>query len=582
MKKVLCLVMLLAMLVSMVPTMTQAATVDFADLNGHWARNYVLPLAQDGIISGKVPGVFDPDAQITRAEFITLVSKLTNLHPEESAPYADVAANAWFATTVSAAKAYGAIDQNLTADGNFYPDKPISREEMTSVIVRLAEEIRGALLNKKEGFTDAATFASWTNEYIAKAAGEGIVTGNPDGSFNAKGNATRAEAAVIIKRFRDLLKKPVRKLAAGEIHPAYDAPIFEVDLQKMIEDAYNAGQKTLTLEKGAYRISAVENIHLNLANMKDFTLDGNGSTLLCQTPSGRGLYVDGCENVIVKNLNIDYEPLTMWQARVTAVKPDDLCLEIEIPLGYRIYEEDRRGFSDEIHTQVYKPDGTSHYGVPSNQVNNFSKLEKIGDRKYRLKNARMTQLGIEVGDILAGGNRNSTKACVTITDSKECQFINMGAWGGSVGLGISGGYGAHRFDNFRVEPGPRPLGAIEDRVMSSVADAAHINYMHIGPTIENSRFAGAGDDGFNCYGAFSRVAERKSDTEYVVALSSNASKYFFEQDVLRIYTPEGSYLGTGKIEKLTKLEGYTPKVNLREDMGVSEFQANGGYVNVKL
>ncbi|MBO4954199.1 MAG: S-layer homology domain-containing protein, partial [Clostridia bacterium] len=157
MKKILCVLLLLSMLFGMVPAFS--AEVTFTDLNGHWARNYVLPLAKDGIISGKAPNIFDPDAQITRAEFVTLVAKLTNLHPDEKAPFADVADGAWFAPTISAAKAYGALDENLSADGNFYPDQPITREEMTSVIVRLAEEIRGALLNKKDGFTDASSFA---------------------------------------------------------------------------------------------------------------------------------------------------------------------------------------------------------------------------------------------------------------------------------------------------------------------------------------------------------------------------------------------------------------------------------------
>ena len=78
MKRVLCAILSVALLFAMVPA-AFSASVTFTDLNGHWAKNYVMPLAQDGIISGKAPGIFDPDAQITRAEFITLVAKLTNL-----------------------------------------------------------------------------------------------------------------------------------------------------------------------------------------------------------------------------------------------------------------------------------------------------------------------------------------------------------------------------------------------------------------------------------------------------------------------------------------------------------------------
>ncbi|MBO4953847.1 MAG: S-layer homology domain-containing protein, partial [Clostridia bacterium] len=54
-------------------------------------------------------------------------------------------------------------------------------------------------------FTDRATFSDWAVAPIAKAVNLGLVAGNPDGSFNAKGNATRAEAAVIMFRLLKLL-----------------------------------------------------------------------------------------------------------------------------------------------------------------------------------------------------------------------------------------------------------------------------------------------------------------------------------------------------------------------------------------
>ncbi len=574
MRKLLCMVLTLVLLLGTVPAF--AASVEFVDLNGHWARNYVLPLAQDGVISGKAPGVFDPEANITRAEFVTLVSKLTNLHPDEKAPYADVVEGAWFAPTISAAKAYGVIDENLVVGGNFSPDAPITREEMTSVIVRLAEEIRGALLNKKEGFTDASTFAGWTAEYIAKAAGEGIVTGNPDGSFNAKGNATRAEAAVMLKRFRDLLQKAPRKLEAGEFHPVYDAVIYEVDLQKMIDDAYVAGQKSLTLDKGAYRIKVNSTGgHLTLQDMKDFTLDGNGSTLLCQTPSGSGLSLVNCENVTVKNLNVDFEKLTMMQLRVTAVNKEDKYIEVVVPNGYRDYFEDKSGFASDAYMQPYRADGSINTTIDSVQVMKMNGFESLGNRKYRINSAKYTQMDIKVGDYFAGGHKQATKAGSGFTDCKECAFINVHIWGGAVGVYMTDGYGGHLLDGFAVEPGPRPLGAIEDRCMSTIADAAHIQRLTVGPTIQNSHFAGSGDDGFNCYGATSRIDARKNDKEFVLARSTNFRPEV--GDTLNIYTVAGDFLGAGKITTSELLEGYTSKEGLKVDMGAAEFRAADYY-----
>lgn len=70
------------------------ALVNFIDLNNHWAKPYVLPLAEEGIVKGKTANTFDPDGQITRAEFLTLALKVANLPTEiYKASYADVAEN---------------------------------------------------------------------------------------------------------------------------------------------------------------------------------------------------------------------------------------------------------------------------------------------------------------------------------------------------------------------------------------------------------------------------------------------------------------------------------------------------------
>ncbi|MBO4953698.1 MAG: S-layer homology domain-containing protein [Clostridia bacterium] len=570
MKKVTSFLLILILLFQCIPAFS--AEVTFTDLNGHWARNYVLPLARDGIISGKGEGIFDPEANITRAEFVTLVAKLCNLYPDEASPYADVLEGAWFAPTVSAAKAYGALDENLVADGNFYPDAPITREEMTSVIVRLAEEIRGALLNQKDGFTDASSFAPWAAEYIAKAAGEGIVNGNPDGSFNAKGNATRAEAAVMIKRFRDLLNKAPRKLEAGEYHPVYDAPIFEVDLQQMIDEAYARGEKTLTLEKGAYRLKPQSTSgHLHFENMQDFTLDGNGSTFLFQSIGSVGVAFKNCKNVRLENCNGDYEKLAFFQARIIAIDPDEYTLDFVIPNGYRDYFEDRSGFPDQIYIEFH--DGVTgdylHF-VPSSTMA-FSKLGHLGNRTYRLHAASLAvNEHLKVGDYIVGGERLTTGTAVQLVDSERCTLKNYAIWSGKVGLGMSGGYGDHQIDHVRLEPGPRPLGATADRYFSTVADAANMYGMKIGPKIRHSVFSHCGDDGFNLFGRYARVAEIKGN-ELVLAVTPN---YFFvtEGDTLHFYTDRFGDIADATVKGVEQLPSYSPKTDLTDTFEVVSFK----------
>lgn len=180
--------------------------VNFTDVNNHWGKDYIIPLAEQGIIKGKSDTTFEPDSNITRAEFLTLALNVAGISATAGESYADVSSDAWFANTVATAKSLNLIDENMTKDGNFYPDNNITREEMTSVIVKLYESQKTtAQAGDVSVFSDNASFSAWATDSIGKAVALGVVTGNTDGTFNALGNATRAEAAVIFSRLLKLL-----------------------------------------------------------------------------------------------------------------------------------------------------------------------------------------------------------------------------------------------------------------------------------------------------------------------------------------------------------------------------------------
>ena len=195
-----------AIVVNKTPFVEQKIVVNFTDVEGHWGKDYIIPLAEKGIIKGKSATTFEPDSNITRAEFLTLALNVAGITAAAGESYADVDAGAWFANTVATSKALGLIDENMTLDGNFYPDNKITREEMTSVIVKLYESQKApAQSGDVTVFSDNANFSDWAIDSIGKAVALGVVTGNPDGTFNALGNATRAEAAVIFSRLLNLL-----------------------------------------------------------------------------------------------------------------------------------------------------------------------------------------------------------------------------------------------------------------------------------------------------------------------------------------------------------------------------------------
>lgn len=170
----------------------------FFDTYGHWAENDIVKLKDKGIAYGVNDSRYKPNDKTTRAQFLALLLRAAGFTANAYGGEApDVAAEDWFAKDVSAAAARGIIN----AGEDFRPNDNITREEMCEMLVKCYEAKKGAVSEIADlgVFTDADTISG--NEYVGKALGKGLMYGYDDGSFGAKGFATRAEAAVVTERF---------------------------------------------------------------------------------------------------------------------------------------------------------------------------------------------------------------------------------------------------------------------------------------------------------------------------------------------------------------------------------------------
>ncbi len=172
----------------------------FADLEGHWAASEITSMASQGIVKGDENGNFDPDRMIKRGEFLSLIVRVLQLPKTEySGSFADVKVTDWFAGEVQAALNNGLIAEDV----QFRPEETITREEMAKIVVGAAEQTGIAGEEKELAFQDNSAISDWAVEFVQKAASYGLINGNEDGSFAPQKNATRAEAAVVIKRLVD-------------------------------------------------------------------------------------------------------------------------------------------------------------------------------------------------------------------------------------------------------------------------------------------------------------------------------------------------------------------------------------------
>ncbi len=319
----------------------------------------------------------------------------------------------------------------------------------------------------------------------------------------------------------------------------------------------SAHAKTITIEKGVYRLPVqTMGAHLYLEGLKDVTVDFSGSTLLFESREGIGILLKNCQQVTLKNVRLDFKTPTNYQGRITAIDPEGYYLDFCIPAGY----PDVGDGADE--NLLYFFDGETGDYLQMGSFNRLivSQLTSLGERNYRIHSATVAQVkGLKVGDVLTWGNRLSAGHAIKLDTSKQCRLEQVTIHGGQVGVFCADGYGDHTFESVQIVPGPRYLGAVEDRRMSTIADAMHLQRMEHGVHINNCTIAASGDDGFNNYGAYFRIAEGLNERTIVLACSQTAHPK--TGDVLRIYSNDRSLVAEATITALEELEGYQSDVN---------------------
>lgn len=178
-------------------------TSAFRDLGRHaWAAGAIRTLEEKGIVEGLTPTSYRPGYKITRGDFAMNLVRTLGLTADSTENFADVDANSRYAKEIAIGKALGIFQGQ--GDNKFNPDAEISRQDMMVICARgmraagkLSEE---GDANALSAFGDSALLADYAAADMAAMVNIGIIKGNADGSLNPLGNATRAEAAVIMSR----------------------------------------------------------------------------------------------------------------------------------------------------------------------------------------------------------------------------------------------------------------------------------------------------------------------------------------------------------------------------------------------
>jgi len=182
-------------------------SASFSDVTGGWAQEAIEALAVRGVVQGKGDGAFQPQGEVTRAEFVRMLLGILELSDSASleSPFVDVDTQAWYAS--DAATAYRLGIANGRADGTFDGNARITRQEMAVMAHRAARAAGrsiGSSPASAAAFTDQDEIAEYAGEAVAAMREAGVIRGMGDGSYAPQQTATRAQAAVVILQLLEL------------------------------------------------------------------------------------------------------------------------------------------------------------------------------------------------------------------------------------------------------------------------------------------------------------------------------------------------------------------------------------------
>lgn len=171
----------------------------FDDLDGvEWAREPICKLAEMGVLRGKEYRLFYPNDNITREEFVKMLTVAYKLNIENKTDkFTDVNADDWFMPYVAAALENGIV--NGVSDDMFGTGQNITRQDLAVMAYNAA--LKNGVEFNTEGvqkFSDDDKISDYAKTAVYALKSQDIVNGIDGKNFAPQDTATRAEAAKIL------------------------------------------------------------------------------------------------------------------------------------------------------------------------------------------------------------------------------------------------------------------------------------------------------------------------------------------------------------------------------------------------
>lgn len=298
-------------------------------------------------------------------------------------------------------------------------------------------------------------------------------------------------------------------------------------LNKLYAAAKN-NEKFFNIPKGVYRFRDTEipnqPTHIQLRNAKNLTIEGNNSLFIFERQASC-LKLSRCDNLTIKNLQFDFDPLPYTQGTVVALDDKNRTIEYKPDPGFPFPElmieqkvswrkstkTTKRLLLWDRKTGLIKP---NQMGMDIPQSKNA--ITKLPNGNYRVKvwvwwGRSLKEAQFAVGDAITMWSRAGRGIRAELCDKVVFDNVDIYSAGFVSYVGYLGkGPIIIRNCDLKVRPGTT-------RLMSGNADGYNIRGTLYGAVIENCTAEAIGDDCINLQGVYYKVFEKISPTELIVA-----------------------------------------------------------------
>ena len=188
------------------PADPASAAQRFADVAPDaWYAGAVEHVSGKGYFNGTGADEFSPELTMTRAMFVTVLSRVAGIDSAEyqKASFTDVPEGQWYSAGVEWASANGIVTGYDSE--TFGPEDPVTREQMAAILYRYAKyrvvNVTAVDGTRFQTFSDADQVSDYAKAPMIWATDKGLISGMGDGSLAPQETATRAQVAQIIMNY---------------------------------------------------------------------------------------------------------------------------------------------------------------------------------------------------------------------------------------------------------------------------------------------------------------------------------------------------------------------------------------------